>query len=387
MINVLTDNIKVKKVKGKSQPIYEQIRRQIHGMVKSGEIQTGQELPSISFLSEKLDVNYRTVRSALDLLEKDGVLNCEPNKRPVVLGCSPDQKRVKQSLAFAFIRMTGDDFFVSTSAGIKKYTDENDIECLFIDAANDHDKFLDAIMHPGHNIDGLIFAPYESPEYDRAITSALKRNTSIVLLDRVPPNMNVSSVSADHFMGTYTATAHLLENHSRPVYFLGNTLEPSSCRERVSGWRSAMHAYNYPACNSYLFDFGFKDVEMAKWDLEYIEYEIDAALQFFFDSHDEKMFSILASNDYVAKSVCVAAQRRGFVVGKDIFIVGFGDLPMASRLDVPLTTVRQFNEKLGYEAARMLFETAAGLQPKPVHRILPVELVVRQSSIDAEIVN
>lgn len=379
MIEILADNIRVEKIRGKKRPIYEQIRHQIHGMIKSGEIVTGQELPSISSMSEKLNVNYRTIKSALELLEKDGLLNCLPNKRSVVRGYSNQTPKAVEALCFAFLRMTGDDFFVSTSAGIKRYADENSIDCVFIDTSNDHERFLDALAHPGQNVSGLIFAPYESPSYYKAISLALKRNTNMVFIDRVLPNVNVTSVSADHFMGAYEATKHLLENHPRAVYYIGNTLEPSSCRDRVSGWRSAMHSYGFPACSSYLIDIGYTEVELSSSPLVFMEYEVDAATKFF-NSHDEQKFSILASNDYTAKAIYIAAEKKGMVIGKDVFIVGFGNLPMASRLNVPLSSVNQYSEQVGYEAARALFETITGSMPKPVQKVLPVDLVIRDSS-------
>lgn len=379
MINVLADNIKVKKQKGKKLPLYKQIRYQVHSMIESGGILPGQELPSISLIAETLNVNYRTVKSAFELLEKDGVLNCEPNKRPVVIQPSQKPSEISQDLCFAFIRMTGDEFFVSASAGIKRYADENDINCIFIDILNDHDRFIDALNHPGQSVSGLILAPYESPEYFKAISTALKDGTKMVFIDRVLPNLDISCVSADHFMGAYQAAQHLLKNHSRPVFYIGNTLEPSSCRDRVAGWTSAMHSFGYPGCSAYLIDVGYTDIEMVAENSASKDHEVEAIVNFF-DSHNEDKYSILTSNDYIANAVYIAAERKGLKIGKDIFIAGFGDLPLASRLNQPLTTVCQNTEQVGYEAAEVLFETITGTMPKPVHRILPVDLVVRKSS-------
>jgi len=67
-------------------------------------------------------------------------------------------------------------------------------------------------------------------------------------------------------------------------------------------------------------------------------------------------------------------------IGKDVFVVGFGDIPLAQTMPVPLSSVFQNSELVGYESAKLLYELITGDMEKPVHRILPVELRIRASS-------
>jgi DNA-binding LacI/PurR family transcriptional regulator len=60
-------------------------------------------------------------------------------------------------------------------------------------------------------------------------------------------------------------------------------------------------------------------------------------------------------------------------------VVGYDDIEWASHADPPLTTVRQPVARAGVEMVEALLERVAGRDAPP--RTLPVELVVRQSSM------
>lgn len=90
--------------------------------------------------------------------------------------------------------------------------------------------------------------------------------------------------------------------------------------------------------------------------------------------------SIMAMNDYAARSIYRAAEELKLRVGRDIMLFGFDDLPLASCLECPLSSIRQPRREIGFEAAKLLCEEIAGKVTRPVTKILPVELIERESS-------
>jgi LacI family transcriptional regulator len=75
-----------------------------------------------------------------------------------------------------------------------------------------------------------------------------------------------------------------------------------------------------------------------------------------------------------------AVRDMGLHIPEDISIVGFDDIPQASQVNPPLTTVRQPLEQMGHKAAQMLLEYIAD-PDMPTQRIeLPTELIVRAST-------
>lgn len=57
-----------------AKPIYEQITSQIKAMVMSGELQTGDLIPSMRSLAKSLHVSVITVQKAYEDLQRDGFI-------------------------------------------------------------------------------------------------------------------------------------------------------------------------------------------------------------------------------------------------------------------------------------------------------------------------
>lgn len=57
-----------------SKPIYEQITSQVKAMVISGELQTGDPIPSMRALAKSLHISVITVQKAYEDLQKDGFI-------------------------------------------------------------------------------------------------------------------------------------------------------------------------------------------------------------------------------------------------------------------------------------------------------------------------
>ena len=90
--------------------------------------------------------------------------------------------------------------------------------------------------------------------------------------------------------------------------------------------------------------------------------------------------AIAACNDLMAFGAMSAAQERGLVVGKDISITGFDDIPMAAHSHPPLTTLHQPLYKIGGMVCEMLIHLIRGEELDEKQILLEPELIVRQSS-------
>jgi LacI family transcriptional regulator len=100
-------------------------------------------------------------------------------------------------------------------------------------------------------------------------------------------------------------------------------------------------------------------------------------------ARSEPPTAIFAVNDQSALGVIAAAREHGLRVPRDLSVVGFDDIPMASQVHPPLTTIRQPFAQMGRAAVNTLLSQMENDDSIAPRIVLPTELIVRQSTAPA----
>ena len=82
-------------------PIYVQIMDQIKYFIVNGELQPGDQLPTVRQMAADLHVNFNTVARAYRLLDEDGMISTQHGRGTYVLG-EPSPEGSKQLRREAF---------------------------------------------------------------------------------------------------------------------------------------------------------------------------------------------------------------------------------------------------------------------------------------------
>lgn len=90
--------------------------------------------------------------------------------------------------------------------------------------------------------------------------------------------------------------------------------------------------------------------------------------------------AVVCANDRLAIGAISAFRRHDIACPGDVSVTGFNDMPLADRLSPALTTVRVQHYKAGFEAAGVLVDLIENEVAEPHHLVLPVEMVVRNST-------
>jgi len=220
----------------------ERVSQRLRDQIKRGILKPGDRIPPVTKLVKEWGVDYRTVDSAFDLLEKDGLISRKRYQRPVVT------KNARPVYTLALVRWCGDPMSVALVNGIQRFCKESGQQFVPVDAYARHENFLNFLGHTPEGIDGILLMPFKTPEYLAAIRQMLDRGIQVVFVDRILPGLQVSSVAADHFNAGYIATRHLIERCRQPVYHINIQDGPSSCQEWRRGWVSAMQENCYFDC-------------------------------------------------------------------------------------------------------------------------------------------
>lgn len=89
--------------------------------------------------------------------------------------------------------------------------------------------------------------------------------------------------------------------------------------------------------------------------------------------------AVITSNDLCAFGAMRALSMRGLVPGKDVSVVGFDDIRLASHWHPSLTTISQPLRRLGFIASQMLIDIINGKEVE-TQIVLKPQLIVRQST-------
>ncbi len=201
-------------------------------------------------------------------------------------------------------------------------------------------------------------------DYAKALDSAGSR---LVLCGRppLPKGVPATVVDYDNRGGAFQATAHLLTAGHRRVLFLGGTPGFSSADERRLGHQDALRAHDVPYAEEmdisgdYTRKSGYLNTREA----------LRAGVKF---------TAVFAASDTVALGSLAALREAGLRIPRDVSVVGFDDVPFATDLTPPLTTVRVPYEELGRTAVRLALERDVGLASDD-HVVLSTQLVIRDS--------
>lgn len=186
---------------------------------------------------------------------------------------------------------------------------------------------------------------------------------------------SVVSVNVDSKVGGYLAAAHVVELGHRRVSFVAGAIESLNRNARYRGFCAALEAA------------GLVPADMPQWPgrtripvgaVEAAEFGRQAVHVLMDDPQPPT--AIAAINDMTALGVCSGIRELGLRVGKDVSVVGFDDIALATLCDPPLTTVRQPIAELARLALREVLQWGADGHASGGSVLLRPELVVPEST-------
>ena len=219
---------------------------------------------------------------------------------------------------------------------------------------------------PGsRRIDGLLIVAF--PPSDEDVERFVAAGLPTVLINDSPSS--VSRVMIDDVKGGAMATRHLLELGHRKIAYISDPLTGpfnfTSSRYRYQGYCQALGEYGVP----------FRP-EYHRADEHGREQARDMTYQLL--NLEEPPTAIFAASDTQAMGVLEAARDAGLTVPGDLSVIGYDDIELAEYLH--LTTIRQPLFVSGVEGVKLLLESITASPPTPRQVLLPIELVVRDTT-------
>ena len=218
-------------------------------------------------------------------------------------------------------------------------------------------------------VDGFIIV--RTRQHDQRIKYLSQMSIPFVAFGRMLDHGDYAFVDEDGEYGMSLITCHLADLGHKRIAYLDAPEQYMFAHYRRQGFLSGLKN------NDLEFD---PDLVLTGDMTQRAGYQLATDLL----TIDNPPSAIAASNDLMALGAISAAQQLGLVVGEDIAITGFDNIPLAEHCHPPLTTVHQPIYQIGEMVCEMLIKQirAEPLEQKQI--ILQPTLIVRQSTIGSK---
>jgi len=216
-----------------------------------------------------------------------------------------------------------------------------------------------------HHIDGMILM---TPRVDDTGLKALEEaDIPVVLMGHITES-TLHSVDVDNRSAAESAVCHLVELGHTKIACITNAARPyTSASQRLEGYKQALKLAAIPYSESL--------VREADFDIESGFQQMNSLL-----NSGEDFTAVFVASDNVAVGAYSALHDAGLSVPGDISVVGFDDIPLASFLDPPLTTIRMPAREIAEQSYHLLMRLMKWDFPDNSEILLPTDLVLRKST-------
>jgi DNA-binding LacI/PurR family transcriptional regulator len=351
-----------------------QLKQQITWLIASGELKSGDELPSLRQVARHLSVNLLTVRNAYKLLENEGIVKIRQGRETQVLSIDPRRMlqlttSVKTNTVGVIVASLANPFYHSFLHGLSEEAD-NDQTLLFVCSSQNEpteaQRYL--IQLAAKQVDGIIIASQNIEDFlydDRLPSHGQLKTLPLVAVDS--PNFSGPVVLLDLKDAGYQATKHLITHGHQRIGLITYIVDFPNVSPVIEGYYQALQEAGIHMDPSLVTRVRAFDIAAGAEGAHWLA------------SLARPPTAIFAITDLMAAGAMQTLKSIGYRIPEDIALVGFNDIPLAVLLDPPLTTVSAPSYEMGKAAMRMLKNQIAGKHLSHQRIILPVSLVVRQS--------
>ena len=334
---------------------YQQVVEWIRQCLDTGKLQTGDKLESENEIGLRFGISRQTVRHALSILEREGIIESRQGSGNYVLPVkevseSSPRKNMNSKTAVVVSTYVNGYIFPKIIQGMEKVLEKENwkIRITFTHNRYETERKVLTQLIEDEDVDGLIIEPARtglpSPnlEYYRKLQ---ERGIPIVFFHSYFREMDIPHVSIDDKRAGYLAAEHLIEQGHRKIAGLFK-LDDGQGQRRFSGYMQALSEYGMKIRN-----------QQVVW-LD-TEEEQDMAVS------KERIFRRLRGctgcvcyNDEVANHLIELCGEIGIRVPEDLSLVSIDNSDLARLGSVLLTSVVHPMEALGQKAALNMLELA-----------------------------
>ncbi|MFZ2331298.1 MAG: substrate-binding domain-containing protein, partial [Atribacterota bacterium] len=226
-------------------------------------------------------------------------------------------------------------------------------------------KYMDILLQ--RQVDGIIFGSVKTN--DKNIKKFVEQGFPFITYHRHLTNKNSNFVISDDIEGIKIAVKHLVDLGHKDIAYISGPTSFSTGFNRLKGFIESRNSFKINNDGSFIQDGGFS--EKKSW----------LATKKLLNSTNPPT-AIIAANDLMAISALDCILQHGFSVPKDISLIGYDNINLASHARIQLTTISIAKKKMANLAAELLVKKIMGKkeESKKIQIKLTPKLILRKTT-------
>ena len=348
----------------RSRPIGMQLRERIVERIKAREWVPGDQLPSIRSLQQETGISLCLIRKVISELADEGYLRLHQGKGIFIADPLSGPKNIALVLP-----CIGPEHITSIIKGVREELSKVAANLVLHAGSDNYNQEADIIAKLDNSyVAGALIYPPPVKTYASYLKELKKRRVPTVMINTVMKDLDIDSVSVNHWQLGHRSMAAMLEKGHRHIGILGVHSDVASYQEMLSGMQQAATEFDvdYDRLPKYLGNPLNIDPNHP-WEMFY-------GLIGGFLAANPELTGLVCLNENIAMGAFLGLKKMGKRIPEDISLVAHGTLEAFKVCEPAISCVTVSYEDMGRLAVtRMLqllspgrFFTPSNLQLDPV---------------------
>lgn len=250
-----------------------------------------------------------------------------------------------------------------------KCAEEHAFTPLFCDMTHDYKRLyhsMKALIEK--DVDGIIFL---GGSMDENIILGASEKLPVVLGDRKFINQSLPSVMTDNITAVRNLIFRLKQSGYTKIGYLGERAEMSNVSDRYMGFKHGLEENGLKFYEEFVLEEKILMLDKVNNTYKLVKEKFSGV------KHLPEVF--VTTSDLIAVGAMGAFRELNVSIPKDIGVVGFDDISIASLTDPPLTTIAQDMERIGTTCFLSLLNTINRTDTGILHHSVDATLKIRKT--------
>ncbi|MBN2187855.1 MAG: LacI family DNA-binding transcriptional regulator [Chitinispirillaceae bacterium] len=347
-----------------SVPPYLQIKDRIKDFISNGEYKENQSVTSIREISRITGISLATVQKAYRELKQDKCIYAKAGA-----GYFVSRQSSLSDTVFVLLPNSRLSFYTYILDGMFEANRNNDltiqVSSLNTDKLAWNEKTVELLQVARRDKCAVIFIEEAFGEMRKECLATAKK-VPFVAIEWILEN--ATSIVNDYRRAGYCMVEYLVtKRNAKSIFVMKGREKQYNARERILGMREAAREYRL----------------VEGRNIVYVDTDFDAISAYeTIKKHYPSMHrcdAVICANDYEAMGAIGAFMEKRVLVGKDVALVGFGNMIEPVTTHVPLTTMDQRLKLIGIRAIQSINNLRKGTGRIGSIVTLPAKLIERKT--------